>query len=171
MTSPIKVQNKTTRVLLDPGSNDHLHFMKKGSSKVISIVKRIVPQLWGTSNGTVITDRVGDIEISFVEYWCKLPKKVLYKRTFGAPDQGQTLEVWESQTTESALRWRAPYHSTSYSWSCSWSYSWSYSWTHVLGLNTMASLILDHVVMDYLYLGTNTERKIYSWKCPGTRSW
>jgi hypothetical protein len=42
--------------------------MKKGSSKHISIVKRVVPQSWGTSNGTFITDRVGDIEISFVEY-------------------------------------------------------------------------------------------------------
>jgi hypothetical protein len=31
-------------------------------------VKRVVPQSWGTSNGTFIADRVGDIEISFVEY-------------------------------------------------------------------------------------------------------
>ncbi len=43
-------------------------FMKKGSIKRISIVKRFVPQSWGTSNGTFVTDRVGDIEISFVEY-------------------------------------------------------------------------------------------------------
>jgi hypothetical protein len=42
--------------------------MKKGSSKRISIVKRVVPQWWGTSNRTFVTDRVGDIEISFVEY-------------------------------------------------------------------------------------------------------
>jgi hypothetical protein len=27
-----------------------------------------VPQSWGTSNGTFVTDKVGDIEISFVEY-------------------------------------------------------------------------------------------------------
>jgi hypothetical protein len=32
----------------------------------------------------------------------------------------------------------------------------------VLGIKTMASLILDHVAMDYLYLGTNMERKICS---------
>ncbi len=32
------------------------------------IVKQVVPQSWGTSNGTFVTDRVGDIEISFVEY-------------------------------------------------------------------------------------------------------
>jgi hypothetical protein len=31
-------------------------------------VKRVVPQSWGTSNGTFVTDRVGDIEISFVDY-------------------------------------------------------------------------------------------------------
>jgi hypothetical protein len=42
--------------------------MEKGSSKCISIAKQVVPQLWGTSNGTFITDTVGDIEISFVEY-------------------------------------------------------------------------------------------------------
>jgi hypothetical protein len=42
--------------------------MKKGSSKRISVVKRVDSQSWGTSNGTFITDKVGDIEISFVEY-------------------------------------------------------------------------------------------------------
>jgi hypothetical protein len=30
--------------------------------------KVVVPQLWGTLNGTFATDMVGDIEISFVEY-------------------------------------------------------------------------------------------------------
>jgi hypothetical protein len=48
--------------------------MKRGSSKHISVVKRVVPQSWGTSKGTFITDRVGDIEISFVE--CSASKKV-----------------------------------------------------------------------------------------------
>jgi hypothetical protein len=42
--------------------------MKKGSSKCISVVKRVVPQSWGTSKCTFVTDRVGDIELSFVEY-------------------------------------------------------------------------------------------------------
>ncbi len=46
--------------------------------------------------------------------WRKLPRKVLYKLTFGMPEQGQTLCVWESQTTESALRWQTrfivPHH-------------------------------------------------------------
>jgi hypothetical protein len=66
--SGLYVKNKTIRVLLDLGSSGDLLFMKKGSSKRISIVKRVVPQLWGTSNGTFVTDKVGDIEISFVEY-------------------------------------------------------------------------------------------------------
>jgi hypothetical protein len=68
ISSGLKVKNKTIRVLLDSGSSGDLLFMKKGSSKHISIVKQVVPQSWGTSNGTFVTDRVGDIEISFVEY-------------------------------------------------------------------------------------------------------
>ncbi len=68
VSSGLYVKNKTIRVLLDSGSGGDLLFMKKGSSKCISIVKRVVPQSWGTSNGTVVTDKVGDIEISFVEY-------------------------------------------------------------------------------------------------------
>jgi hypothetical protein len=68
VSSGLKVKNKTIRVLLDSVSSGDLLFMKKGSSKCIPIVKLVVPQSWGTSNGTFITDRVGDIEISFVEY-------------------------------------------------------------------------------------------------------
>jgi hypothetical protein len=60
--------------LLDSGSSGGLLFVKKGSTKHISIAKRVVPQSWGTSNGTFITDKVGDIEISFVE--CFTSKKV-----------------------------------------------------------------------------------------------
>ncbi len=67
-SSGLYVKNKTIRVLLDSGSSGDLLFMKKGSSKCISVVKRVVPQSWGTYNGTFITDKVGDIEISFVEY-------------------------------------------------------------------------------------------------------
>jgi hypothetical protein len=72
MTSPIKVKNKTIRVLLDSGSSGDLLFMKKGSSKRISIVKRVVPQSWGTSNGTFVTDRLGNIEISL---WSTQPAR------------------------------------------------------------------------------------------------
>jgi hypothetical protein len=41
---------------------------KKGCSKCISVAKRVVPQWWGTSNGTFVTGKVGDIKISFVKY-------------------------------------------------------------------------------------------------------
>jgi hypothetical protein len=68
ISSGLNVKNKTIRVLLNSGLSGDLLFMKKRSSKRISVVKRVVPQSWGTSNGTFITDRVGDIEISFVEY-------------------------------------------------------------------------------------------------------
>jgi hypothetical protein len=67
-SSGLHVKNKTIRVLCDSGSSGDLLFLKKESSKCISVVKRVVPQPWGNSNGTFVTDRVGDIEISFVEY-------------------------------------------------------------------------------------------------------
>jgi hypothetical protein len=68
ISSGLYVKNKTIRVLLDSGSSGDLLFMKKGSSKCIFVVKLVVPQSWGTSKGTFVTDRVGNIEISFVEY-------------------------------------------------------------------------------------------------------
>ncbi len=68
ISSELYDKNKTIRVLLDSGSSGDLHFMKKGSSKCVSVVKWVVPQSWGTSNGTFITNKVGNIEIFFVEY-------------------------------------------------------------------------------------------------------
>ncbi len=44
VSSGLYVKNKMIRVLLDSGSSGDLLFMKKGSSKRISIVKRVVPQ-------------------------------------------------------------------------------------------------------------------------------
>ncbi len=90
VSSGLKVKNKTIRVLLDSGSNGDLLFIKKGSSKCISIVKRAVPQLWGTSNSTFVTDRMGNIEISFVEYLaskkvCLQPDVVEYSLGDQAP--------------------------------------------------------------------------------------
>ncbi len=67
ISSGLYVKKKIIRVLLDSGSSGDLLFIKKGSSKHISVVKRVVPQSWGTSNGTYVTDRVSNIEISFVE--------------------------------------------------------------------------------------------------------
>ncbi len=34
----------------------------------ISVVRRAIPESWGTSNGTFQTKKVGDIKISFVDY-------------------------------------------------------------------------------------------------------
>jgi hypothetical protein len=84
------VKNKTIRVLLDSGSSGDLLFLKKGSSKCISVVKRVVPQSWATSNGTFNTDKVGDIEISFAEYSaskkvCLQPDIVEYSQGEQAP--------------------------------------------------------------------------------------
>ena len=62
------VKQKTIRVLLDTGSRGDLLFVRKGSQKYIPTVKRAVPQSWGTSNGTFKTKRVGEINLSFVEY-------------------------------------------------------------------------------------------------------
>ncbi len=72
--SGLYVKNKTITVLFVSGSSSDPLFMKKGSCKCISVVKRVVPQLWGTSNSTFVTNKVGDIEISFVEY--SVSKKV-----------------------------------------------------------------------------------------------
>ncbi len=36
--------------------------------KHIPVIKRAVPRSWGTSNGTFATNKVGSIEIAFVEY-------------------------------------------------------------------------------------------------------
>jgi hypothetical protein len=68
VSSGLYIKNKTIRVLLDSGSSGDLLFIKKGASKRISVLKQVVPQSWGTSNGTFVTDRVGEIELSFVEY-------------------------------------------------------------------------------------------------------
>ena len=62
------VKQKTIRVLLDTGLSGDLLFIRKGSQKYIPTMKRAVPQLWGTSNGTFQTKRVGVIDISFMEY-------------------------------------------------------------------------------------------------------
>jgi hypothetical protein len=62
------VKQKTIRVLLDTGSSGDLLFIAKGSQKYIPTLKRAVPQSWGTSNGTFIKKKVGEISLSFVEY-------------------------------------------------------------------------------------------------------
>ncbi len=63
--------------------------MKKGSTTCIPIVKRAIPEFWGTSNGIFQTKQAGDVEISFVDYSdskmiCLKPDIVEYARN-GAP--------------------------------------------------------------------------------------
>jgi hypothetical protein len=62
------VRQKAIRVLLDTGSSGDPLFIKKWSQKYIPCVKRAAPQSWDTSNGTFQTKKVGEIDISFVEY-------------------------------------------------------------------------------------------------------
>ncbi len=96
--------------------------------------------------------------------WCKLPRKVSYKLTFGVPDQGQTLDMWESQTNESALRWQThhivPHHILELTLEVILELTFEVILEHVLGIKTMTSLILDHVATAYLYLGINTGEKV-----------
>jgi hypothetical protein len=42
--------------------------MKKGSIAYIPVVRRAVPESWGTSSGTLQTKKVGDVEISYMDY-------------------------------------------------------------------------------------------------------
>ncbi len=62
------VKHKTIRVLLDTGSSGDLLFLEKGSNKYILVVSRAVPESWSTYNGTFKTKKVGEVELSFVEY-------------------------------------------------------------------------------------------------------
>ncbi len=64
----LMTKHKTIRVLLDTGSSGDLLFLEKGSNKYIPVVKRAVPESWNTSNGTFKTNKVGEVELSFVEY-------------------------------------------------------------------------------------------------------
>ncbi len=92
--------------------------------------------------------------------WRKPPRKVSYKCTFGAPDQGQMLDVWESQTSESALRWWTRYIAPRHILELTLGVILEVIPEHVLGIKTMTSLILDHVVTAYLYIGINTGEKV-----------
>jgi hypothetical protein len=62
------VKRKTITVLLDTGSSGDLLFLEKESTMYIPIVKRPVPELWSTSNGTFEIKKMGDVELSFMEH-------------------------------------------------------------------------------------------------------
>ncbi len=83
---------KAIRVLLDSGSSGDL-FLKKGASKYIPMVKRVTPRSWGTSNGTFVTKRVGDIEIAFVDY--SESKKIRLRPDIVEYSPGKTAPVYD----------------------------------------------------------------------------
>jgi hypothetical protein len=62
------VTYKTIRVLLDTGSSGDLLFLKKGSNKYIPVVNKAVPESWSTFNGTFKTKKVGEVELSLINY-------------------------------------------------------------------------------------------------------
>jgi hypothetical protein len=104
--------------------------------------------------------------------WRKSPRKVWYKRTFGVPDQGQMLDMWESQTTESALRWRTRHIVPrcileltlevilEFTLEVILELTLEVILEHVLRIKTMTFLILDYVATAYLYLEINTGEKV-----------
>jgi hypothetical protein len=53
---------------MDTGSSGDLLFLEKESNKYIPAVSRAVPESWSTSNCTFKTKKVGEVELSFVEY-------------------------------------------------------------------------------------------------------
>ncbi len=63
---------KTIRVLLDTGLSGDLLFLENGSTTCIPIVRRAVPESWGTSNVTFQTKKVGGVGISL---WTTLTAK------------------------------------------------------------------------------------------------
>ncbi len=67
ISTSLKVKTMTIRVLLDTGSSGDLLIIQKGKID-IPIVKRAVPQSWNTSNSTFQTKKVGDIELTFLDY-------------------------------------------------------------------------------------------------------
>jgi len=87
------VKKKAIRVLLDTGSSGDLLFVRKGSQKYIPTLKRAVPQSWGTSNGILITNKVGEITLSFVEY--SLSKSVHLTPDILEYDAGATAPLYD----------------------------------------------------------------------------
>jgi hypothetical protein len=70
---------KLVRVLLDSGSDGDLVFVDKDKPMLLPSSKRLVPQLWNTSNGMFQTKQKGEIELNFFEYSDS-------KRYLSAPD-------------------------------------------------------------------------------------
>jgi hypothetical protein len=61
-------KQKLVRVLLDSGSDGDLVFVDKDKSMLLPSLKRLILQLWNTSNGRFQTTRKAEIELNFFEY-------------------------------------------------------------------------------------------------------
>ncbi len=56
------------RVLLDSGSDGDLVFVSKDKPMLLPYSKRLVPQLWNTSNGIFQAERRARMELNFLDY-------------------------------------------------------------------------------------------------------
>jgi hypothetical protein len=72
-------KQKLVRVLLDSGSDGNLVFIDKDKPMLLPYSKRLVPQLWNTSNGMLQTKHKAEIKLNFFEYSDS-------KRYLGEPD-------------------------------------------------------------------------------------
>jgi hypothetical protein len=61
-------KKKIVWVLLDSGSDGDLVFVDKDKPMLPSYLKRLVPQLWNTSNGISQTKRQARVELNFLDY-------------------------------------------------------------------------------------------------------
>jgi hypothetical protein len=59
---------KLVWVLLDSGSDGNLVFVDKDKPMLLPSSKRLVPQLWNTSNEMFQTKRKAEIELNFFKY-------------------------------------------------------------------------------------------------------
>jgi hypothetical protein len=72
-------KQKFVRVLLDSGSDGNLVFVNKDKPMLLPSLKRLVPQLWNTSNGMFQAKHKARIELIFFNYFD-------IKRFFAEPD-------------------------------------------------------------------------------------
>jgi hypothetical protein len=56
------------QVLLDSGSDGNLVFIDKDKPMLLPSSKRLVPQLWNSSNGMFQNKQKAEIELNFFEY-------------------------------------------------------------------------------------------------------
>ncbi len=61
-------KKQIVRVLLDSGSDGDLVFVNKDKPMLLPYSKRLVPQLWNTSNGIFQTKRTARVELNFFDY-------------------------------------------------------------------------------------------------------